>query len=312
MLRHLLPIAALTLLVATQLSAQDARFSVRSDLVVLHVSVTDRAGRFVSELPANAFHVFDEGQPQTVSFFVEQDAPATIALLIDGSGSMMKNRDRIVAGIASLAEASHPDDEFLPLLFNERLIHVLPPQTPFTDDSSRLRLALTEGLGARGRTALHDSVAETLEELGRGHHERKVLIVLSDGGDNASRSTFDAMLSRVLTSNVVIYGVSLQDPLSLDRDPRALRRIAEATGGIAYEPRRAGDVTRVLKTIASDIRSRYTLAYAPDVQEADDRLRHVRVRVDAPGRERINVRTRTGYVAGGANPATSERQETIR
>jgi VWFA-related protein len=296
-------------LAGVQPPAQKPSFSAKSELVVLHVTVTDRHGRFIGSLPMDAFHVLEEGRPQTIDFFAEQDTPASVALLIDGSGSMMKSRDLIVAGITGLADASHPEDEFLPLPFNEKLIHVLPASAPFTRDRSRLRNALTEGLGARGLTALHDSLIAALGDLDGGSHERKVLIVLSDGGDNASHASFDAMMRKVLASNVVIYGVSIEDPQSIERDPETLRKLARATGGIVYEPRRTSDVMRVLQEIAADIRSRYTLAYVPGVQTVDGDLRQVTVRVDVPGRSGVRVRTRTGYVPGDAVlPAHSQRR----
>jgi VWFA-related protein len=290
---------------ALAVGGQAGRFSVRSDLVVLHVSVTDRSGRLVGGLPAGAFDVLEEGRPQSIAFFREQDEPATIALLIDGSGSMWKNRSLIVAGIGALAEASHRDDEFLPLLFNERLIHVLPRSSPLTGDASRVQSALTEGLGSRGLTALYDGVVATLAELDRGRYERKVLIVISDGGDNASEADFQTMLTRVLASNVLIYGVAVEDPVSLERNPEVLRTLAEATGGVAYQPRRPSAVTRALEAIASDIRGGYTLAYVPQGLSEGD-IRHVAVHVDAPGRDRVSVRTRAAYVADGAAGASQD------
>ena len=114
--------------------AAQSHFSARSDLVVLNVAVTNDKGGFVGGLPADAFHVTEEGRPQKVSFFAEQDAPATIGLLIDASGSMLENRDRVVAGITEFAKASHPDDEFLPLVFNEHLSTVLRSPDRFTSD----------------------------------------------------------------------------------------------------------------------------------------------------------------------------------
>jgi Ca-activated chloride channel homolog len=289
--------AALTL-ASTNTIAQ--HFSARSDLVVLNVAVTNDKGGFVSGLTAEAFHVVEEGQPQDVSFFAEQDAPATIGLLIDASGSMLENRDRVIAGITEFAKASHPDDEFLPLVFNEQVSAVLQSPDRFTSDPTELRQALTESLKARGRTAFHDALVEAIDGVGHGRHERKVLVVLSDGGDNASKLTFTEAFEKVLASNVVIYSIAIVDPLALDRNPKALRRLADGTGGLAFQPGRVSVVSRVFQTIAHDIRSRYTLAYAPPEAAADGRLRRVRVTVDAPGRSGLRVRTRTAYLPGSS------------
>jgi len=295
-MRKLILVVAAALVFASTDPAAQSHFSARSDLVVLNVAVTNDKGGFISGLPAEAFHVFEESQPQKVSFFAEQDAPATIGLLIDASGSMMENRDRVVAGITEFAKASHPDDEFLPLVFNEQVSAVLPSPKRFTSDSTELRDALTRSLGARGRTAFHDALAEAIDGVGRGRHERKALVVVSDGGDNASRLTFTEAFEKVLASNVVIYSIAIVDPLALDRNPKALKRLADGTGGLAYQPERLSVVSRAFQTIAHDIRSRYTLAYAPPDAAADGRLRRVRVTVEAPGRSDLKVRTRTAYL----------------
>ena len=295
-MRTLILFAAAILAWASTDPAAQSHFRARSDLVVLNVAVTNDKGGFVSGLTANAFHVVEVGQPQKVSFFAEQDAPATIGLLIDASGSMLENRDRVIAGITEFAKASHPDDEFLPLVFNEQVSPVLGSRRRFTSDSAELRLALTESLNARGRTAFHDALVEAIDGVGHGRHERKAVVVVSDGGDNASRQTFSEAFEKVLASNVVIYSIAIVDPLALDRNPKALRRLADGTGGLAFQPERVEVVSRVFQAIAHDIRSRYTLAYEPPDAGADGRLRQVRVIVDRQGRSGLKVRTRTAYL----------------
>lgn len=302
-MRKLLPLVTLiAALVAPHLSAQ-SHFSARSDLVVLNIAVTDPRGAFVSGLSQESFKVVDEGQPQKIEFFAEQDAPATIGLLIDASGSMLEKRDRVIAGVAEFARASHPEDEFLPLVFNEQITTVLTPGR-FTSDPAELRDALTQALAARGRTAFHDALAEAVEKVGQGRYERKVLIVLSDGGDNASRLSLNEAFDRVLASNVVIYSIALVDPLALDQNPKALRRLADGTGGLAFQPSNVSVVGRAFQSIAHDIRSRYTVAYAPPDSVTDGHLRRIRVVIEAPGRTGLKVRTRTGYITD-ASPAVS-------
>jgi len=306
-MRRLFVIIAGIVLLAASISAQ-GHFSARSDLVVLNVAVTNAKGGFISGLSADAFHVLEEGQPQKVRFFAEQDAPATIGLLIDTSGSMMENRDRVIAGVTEFAKASHPDDEFLPLVFNEQVAPVLPSRERFTNSPAELRDALSVSLGARGRTAFHDALVEAVDGVGHGRHERKVLVVLSDGGDNASRLTFNEAFEKVLASNAVIYSIAIVDPLALDQNPKALRRLADGTGGLSFQPASVSLVSRAFQAIAHDIRSRYTLAYAPPEGVTDGRLRRVHVTVDAPGYSGLKVRTRTGYVSG-SEPGSVERDE---
>jgi Ca-activated chloride channel homolog len=306
MRRHILVIAALAI-AGVSIAAQDSpHFKAHSDLVVLDIAVTDGRGGFVGGLPQQSFHVFEEGRPQDVSFFAEQDAPATIALLIDSSGSMAESRDRVIAGVETFALASHPEDEFLPLLFNEGVAAVLPYDRRYTSDPGELRTRLTRSFSAYGRTAFHDAVAAALEGLSHGGHERRALIVLSDGGDNASRLSFNEVLQQVQSSNVVIYTVALLDPLSHDSNPKALRRLAEATGGLSFEPHRLSAVGAVLGTIAADIRSRYTLAFAPPESNGDGRLRRIHVTVQGPRGGKLNVRTRAGYIPAASVAAAEE------
>jgi Ca-activated chloride channel homolog len=307
-MRHLSTIPALLVLGAATLAAQAAHFSTRSDLVVLDVAVTDGRGGFIGGLPQQSFKVFEEGRPQDLSFFAEQDAPATIGFLIDTSGSMLQNRDRVIAAITTFAWASHPEDQYFPLVFNEHVTRVLPPDRPFTDNVTELRDVLTRGLNSYGRTAFHDALSQALEGLAQAKHERRALVILSDGGDNASMMTFDQVLAKVQAANVVIYSVALLDPLNQEQNPKALRRLAETTGGLSFEPSRVSAVGGVLATIAADIRSRYTLAYAPDDAKGDGRLRRVNVSVQASDHRRLKVRTRTGYIAAAASTTQNLRE----
>ena len=307
--KAVLTIAAVIALGAALATAQKSpSFSARSELVILDVAVTGDRGEFVGGLPQDAFHVFEEGHPQKLAFFAEQDAPATIGLLIDASGSMLTNRDRIIAGITSLAEASNPEDEFLPLVFNERVTPVLT-RGRFTRDPVELKDALTNNLVVLGKTAFHDAVAEAIDGVSKGSHERRVLIVLSDGGDNASRLTFDDLLTKVQASNVVIYTIALIDPITLGYNKDALRRVATVTGGLAFEPKTKPVVGKAFRAIAADIRSRYAVAYEPS-DTSSGKLTHVRVSVDAPNHRNLKVRTRTGYVAGTATVSAGECEET--
>jgi Ca-activated chloride channel homolog len=309
MRRNILTATGMLMLGSTLVTAQgDARFSARSELVVLDVAVTDNRGVFIGALPQDAFRVMEDGRLQSISFFAEQDAPASIGILIDSSGSMLATRDRIIAGITSLAVSSHPDDEFMPLVFNERVTSVLPESHPFTGDPMELRDALTNSLGVRGRTAFHDALSVALDGISKGRHERRALIVLSDGGDNASGQTFNEVLEKVQASNVVIYTIALLDPLSLDGNPGALRRLSGVTGGLAFEPKRAAVIDKTFRSIAADIRSRYTLAYEPSAGEKERRVRRVNVQVHAPGKGDMKVRTRTGYVTG-SEAARDDRED---
>jgi Ca-activated chloride channel family protein len=301
----LLHITAFIALGAAVTGQGDARFSARSELVILDVAVTDDRGGFVSGLPAESFRVLEERRPQKIAFFAEQDAPATIGLLLDASGSMLVSRDRMIAGITSLAEASNPDDEFLPLVFNERVTPVLASRSGMTSDPAELRDALTNNLTVLGKTAFHDALADAIDRLSTGRHERRVVIVLSDGGDNVSRLTFDELLHKVHASNVVIYTIALVDRLTPGYNPGALRHLARVTGGLSFEPKAREKIGTAFRAIAADIRSRYTLAYEP-TDTSSGSVKHVRVVVEAPDGNEVKVRTRTGYVAGTTPKRSSQ------
>jgi VWFA-related protein len=287
---------------AATLGQKRATFSSSADLVVLHVTVRDHRGSFVSGLGTEAFRVFEDDVPQELSFFRSQDVPVSVGLLIDSSGSMAQNRGRVAAAVAAFAEASHPEDEFFALAFNERVQPVTPVESRFTDDPPTLRAALVAGVGARGRTALYDAISVAIDELRHSHRERQIIVVVSDGGDNASAATFAETLRKAQASNVVIYAVALVDPLVRDQNPKLLRRFADATGGRFFDPSGVARVDAALRDISLDIRGGYTLAYVPSNPLRDDTLRRIRVDVVSPGGRRLVAGTRAGYIAA------SERQ----
>jgi Ca-activated chloride channel family protein len=280
-------------LLAADVSGQKANFSSESQIVVLHVAVRNRKG-YVNGLDKNAFHVFENKQPQPIAFFSNQDTPVTVGLVIDSSGSMLRRRDAVIAAGVAFADSSHPDDEMFTLNFNEAVWPGLPPGHTMTSDRRELRTAL-ERSGARGQTALFDAIDAGLRQLERGAQSRKVLIVISDGGDNASRRTFDDVLDQALQRDVVIYAVGIYDPDDHEARPGLLRRLAGVTGGEAFFPRKISEVTPVLERIARDIRSSYTIGYVPPGGAAPGTRRGVRVQVRSADR-RLAVRSRSAYV----------------
>lgn len=277
---------------------QQPTFRTESQLVVLHVRVKDRRGAYVTGLPQSAFTVFDEGVPQRIALFSREDSPVTVGLLIDSSGSMYTGRERVVAAAAAFAAASNPGDELFALLFNERVRTVLPPSMPFTSDPALLSSALGDAGLAYGRTALYDAIAQGLAHVSRGSHPRRVLIVVADGGDNASRTTFDDVLRQAQASNAAIYTVGIIDPLERGASRGRLRQLAQATGGEAFFPGSVGDVAEVLHHIARDIRHTYTIGYVPPADRPAGTYRRLRVAVTVPDGRQLEVRTRSGYLAG--------------
>ena len=290
--------ALLVSLPSTVMVGQDRPvFSTESDLVVLHATIKDRSGAYVTGLTRDAFAILEDGRPQTPQLFTSEDAPVTVGLLIDSSGSMQPNRDRVIAAATTFAEASHAGDELFALAFNDSVSAVLPPTAPFTSDVAVLQDALKNTIRAYGRTALFDAIAAGLEYLGRGSHERRVLVIVSDGGDNASQTTLDEVVTRTQASNAVIYTVALADPVDRDANPALLGRIAQANGGEAFAPKNVEDITEVLQHIARDIRHTYTIGYVSTNTVRDGAFRQIRLIVHSPDRRRLAVRTRVGYLA---------------
>jgi VWFA-related protein len=271
-------------------------FTSEADLVVLHVMVKDRKGAYVSDLPQDAFRVLEDNRPQTIHVFTGEDAPATIGLLIDASGSMRGARDLVIAAVSAFARSSHPQDELFALAFNEDVQAVLPAEAPFTADAATLEHALTRTLGARGQTALYDALVQGFDYVAKGRHDRKVLVIISDGGDNASAATLDEVLGRTRTSNTVVFTIALIDPLEPEANPKRLRQIAEPSGGEAFAPRNAAQVSDVLQHIARDIRHSYTIGYVP-TSPRDGAFHAIHVAVKPLDGRAVTVRTRTGYLA---------------
>ena len=282
--------------------SQPAVFSSGAELVVTHVTVKDRRGAYATALPREVFRILEDGVPQRIDLFTGEESPVTVGLLVDSSGSMREGRTRVIAAAAAFAEASNREDEIFALAFNERVRAALPPSMPFTSDASVFRVALAGAMGAQGRTAMYDAVSNGLSYIAKGHHPRRVLVVVGDGGDNASTTTFEQVLKGAQASNAAIYTVGIIDPLEPEANPRLLERLARATGGEAFFPRHVDDVGDVLRKIADDIRHSYTLGYVSSNSARDGRFRRIRVVVTDPAGRSLRVRTRDGYRAGGLRP----------
>lgn len=276
-------------------------FKAESELVVLHVSVRDRAGRYITGLGRDAFTVIDDGQPQTLEMFSADEVPASIGFLIDNSNSMHPNRERVIAAAVEFARHSHPRDEIFVMTFNEQVRHAFGPTVAGEINPATFRAVMAGAIGARGMTAIYDGILAGLKRVGAGAHSRQVLIVVSDGDDNASTATRKDVVKHVRESDATIYTIALIDPLTREGNPGLLRELAKETGGESYQPRRVEQIGDAFERIAKDIRSAYTLAYTPTTKAA----RHtVRVYVRPQDGRQLQVRTRDGYFdkAPGGTP----------
>ena len=278
---------------------QPATISVDVNLVVLHVSVRDRKGEFVPDLRSQDFHVTENGRPQAIRLFRHEDMPVSVGLIVDNSTSMSHKRNDVIAAALTFVHSSNPRDEMFVVNFNERVSLGLPPVELFSTSAPELVTALN-GVPALGRTALYDAIETGLEHLKKATRDKKVLIVVSDGGDNASRHQFAQVLQDAERSDVILYTIGLFDEQAADTNPGVLRKMARETGGEAFFPPETQQVVPICRRIAEDIRHQYTIGYSPSESIQDGGYRSIKVTVKRPEGGGLKVRTREGYVAAPA------------
>ena len=270
--------------------------SVSVSSVVLHATVENHKGAPVSGLGKDDFKVYEDGALQQLDFFSHEDVPVTVGLVLDNSGSMAAKRNDVIAAALAFARSSNPRDELFVVNFNEHVSFGLPTDTPFTDKRTQLQAALSK-FKTTGETALYNALAAAIEHLKLGSRDKKVLIVVSDGGDNASKYNLRQVLAMAGKSDAIIYTIGIYTDEDPDRKPDALKKLSNATGGVASFPGALADVVPLCERIARDIREQYTLAYAPMNRKQDGAYRVIQVKANAQGEGRLSVRTRAGYYA---------------
>jgi VWFA-related protein len=266
------------------------------NLVVLHVTVLDAKGQLASGLQPANFRVLEDGAPQTIRVFQHEDVPVAVGLIVDKSGSMVRKTKDVTAAALAFVRSSNPQDEMFVVNFNERVFFGLPDTELFSASAANLERAL-DGAPASGETALYDAIEAGLTHLNKATLDKKVLIVISDGGDNASHRTLRQVLESAGRSDAIIYTIGLFDESYTDRNPGVLRRIARITGGAAFLPTEASQVVPICTRIAEDIRHQYTIGYVPSRQQLDRAYRTIHVTATGPRGQKLLVRSRTGYIA---------------
>ena len=277
---------------------QSSQFEIKSsvNVVLLHVTARDRDGNLVGLLDKDNFQLYEDGALQQIESFSHEDIPVTVGLVVDNSGSMKSKRPEVVAAALAFVRSSNSRDEMFVVNFNDGVSFGLPAQTPFTDQPDQLRLALSD-VAAMGRTALYDAISGAVGHLKQGNHDKKALIVVSDGGDNASRHTLSETLALAVKSDAMIYTIGLFDEDDPDRNPQVLKKLSKATGGDAFLPESIKDVQTICERIALEIRNQYTFTYNPSNKKQDGSYRSIKVKVNAPDRGHVMVRARSGYYA---------------
>lgn len=275
----------------------DPTFTFRSDtrLVDLHATVVDKQGHLVLGLPANAFKLYEDGVQQVISSFRQEDVPVSLGLVIDNSASMHDKRAKVASAALALVSASNPDDEVFIMNFNEET----SLERDYTNNIKELEEAL-KTINSRGGTAMRDALRMGIEHLRHGgKKEKKILLVVTDGEDNASVETLDHVIQSAEQNGVIIYAIGLlsdDEPREAQRAKKALDALTFATGGQVWYPQELGEVDGIAKEVAHEIRNQYILGYTPSNPAQDGKFRRIGVTVDAS--QPVAVRTRAGYYAG--------------
>jgi Ca-activated chloride channel family protein len=283
---------------APQHPDENGTYVIRKDVdeVLLHATVVDDKQHIVTNLDRNAFTVFEDGKFQTIISFHHEDIPVAMGIVIDNSGSMREKRAKVNQAALNLVRASNAQDEVFVVNFNDEYYL----DQDFTNDLLRLKEAL-EKIDTKGGTALYEAVVASAEHLKRNARlERKVLFVVTDGEDNASRETLEQAVKQLQEENgpsVYAIGV-LGDEEHPRRAKRALEIIAQRTGGLAFFPSTLDEVDEISRQVAHDIRNQYTIGFKPTNPRSSGGFRQIRVEAKEKGHGKLIVRTKSGYYAG--------------
>jgi Ca-activated chloride channel homolog len=264
--------------------------------VVLHAVVVDDQNHLVTSLGEKNFRVFEDGKPQDLTFFRKEHVPVSLGILIDNSGSMLPKRANVSEAALQLVDASQQKDRVFVVNFGDDAYL----DQDYTDDVTKLKAALMR-TGTHGSTALYDALIASVDHLSQtGPQQKKVLLLVTDGRDNASQATYSEVLRKLQSKNgPVLYTIALAQR---EEDRQALRKLSEQTGGTAYFPDNLDNVQAIAKSIAEDIRSQYVIGYRSSNPQTAGRYHTIQVQ--AAGSENpLRVSTRAGYYSGelGAN-----------
>ena len=266
-------------------------FHANVEEVVLHATVVDDKGRLVTNLPRQAFQVFENGVPQQITHFLREDIPVALGIVIDNSGSMRDKRQAVNTASLDLVKSSNPSDQVFIVNFNDEYFL----DQDFTNEITKLKEGL-EQIDSRGGTALYDAVIASADHLKRnGKLDKRVILVVTDGEDNSSRDSLEQTVRRVSEEGgPTIYSIGILGDEHTKRAKRALTALSEQTGGIAFFPKDVSEVDQIAQTVARDIRNQYTITYKKN-PNAPQGYRSVKVVARAPGYKNLQVRTLSGY-----------------
>lgn len=271
-----------------------------ADLVLIPVLVTDRNDRLITGLEREHFKLFEDKVEQVITQFASEDAPVSIGLVFDCSGSMGPKLAKSRAAVSEFLRTANPEDEFLLVSFNDRAQLL----TTFTNRIEEIQNRMVY-MESRGRTALLDAIYLALHEMKNSKHPRKALLIISDGGDNASRYSYRQVRNYVREADVQIYSIGILEPPSTRgrtpeelAGPTLLEEIAQETGGRLYEVDDPGQLPDIANKIGVALRNEYLLGYAPAQAKHDGKYHRVSVKIEPPrGLPPLHATFRSGYYA---------------
>ena len=282
---------------ANGVKSRTPRLRMEANLVLVPMTVTDPMNRLVTGLEAPNFQVFDNNVGQTIKSFTTEDAPVSIGVVFDLSGSMQSKFGRARRALTEFLRTSNPQDEFFVVGFNDKPAVIVDYTSDVDDVEARMVM-----LHPENRTALIDAVYLAVNKMKDAKWERKALLIISDGGDNRSRYTEGQLRKVVRESDVQIYAIGIFDeyaPTTEEQQgPLLLSDISETTGGRMFKVSDAGDMTDIATRISAELRNEYVVGYRPSDMKKDGNWRKLKVRlVPPPGLPSLTVHFRQGYYA---------------
>ena len=277
-----------------------AVFSTDTKLVILHATVLDKSGHLVTNLPQSAFEVYENGKLQPIKVFKREDIPVSMGIIVDNSGSMRDKRTKVESAALALVKESNPEDEVFIVNFNDEAYL----DQDFTSKIEEMKQGLTK-IDSRGGTAMRDAIRMSIDHLKeKGKKDKKVLLVVTDGNDNASMMSLENLVQAAQENETIIYAIGLlseEERREANRAKRALISLVEATGGQAFFPKETSEVEAIAHRLARDLRNQYTIGYTPLDTALDGKYRTVKVVANGPNKPVVH--TRSGYYAGaGTTP----------
>jgi VWFA-related protein len=277
-----------------------ANLRINSNLVLIPVIVTDHHDRLITGLGKDDFQLFEDKEERAITHFASEDAPVSISILFDCSGSMGPKLEKSRAAVAKFLATANPEDEFSLVMFNDRVVLA----KSFTQQTEEIQNQLLYSV-SKGRTALLDAIFLGLNEFRRAKHNRKAILIISDGGDNCSRYSMHELKNRVRESDVQIYSIGIMEPIDMRSrtpeefaGPALLDDVAHMSGGRLFEISDLGELSDVAAKIGMALRNQYVLGFAPGENKRDGKYHKISVKLQKQkGLPNLRASFRSGYYA---------------